>query len=318
MSLHSNKLVLGIDGGGSKTLASLAVLSGGGEFHVVGRGTAGASNMNATGIAPAAAAVQLAIERAFQSAGTQLRRVAALCMGMSGAGRAEEQQTWVNWAQENEVAEQIDVVTDAETVLAAGTPEGIGVALIAGTGSLAFGMNQVEKIARAGGWGYLLGDEGGGYQIGLAALKAITKAVDGRGCETCLQSMIFHALGLDNLQALIRYVYHPESKRSDIAALSKLVFEAAENEDHVAREILQQAVTELAELVQAVVSRLHFTGENYALALTGGVLLYQREYRVSFLEQLHSLQLEPSSVECVDDPSLGAIRIAVRRLNERE
>lgn len=318
MSLHSNELVLGIDGGGSKTLASLAVLSEGGDFHVVGRGTAGASNLNAIGIVPAAAAVQRAIELAFQSTGTQPRRVAALCMGMSGAGRAEEQQTWVNWAQENQVAEQIDVVTDAETVLAAGTPEGIGVALIAGTGSLAYGMNQTGQIARAGGWGYLLGDEGGGYQIGLAALKAIAKAVDGLGRETCLQSMILHALGLDDPRALIRYVYDHKSKRSDIAALTKLVFEAAENEDHVAREILQQAVTELAELVQVVVSRLHLTKENYALALTGGLLLQQREYRVSLLEQLHFQQREPSSVECVDDSSLGAIRIAIRRLNAAE
>lgn len=274
--------------------------------------------MNAVGIDPAAAAVQLAIELAFQSAGTQPRRVAALCMGMSGAGRTEEQQTWVNWAQENQVADLIDVVTDAETVLAAGTPKGVGVALIAGTGSLAYGTNQAGQIARAGGWGYLLGDEGGGYQIGLAALKAITKAVDGRGPETCLQSMVFRALDLDDPQALIRYVYHPESKRSDIAALSKLVFEAAESEDHVAREILQLAVTELAELVQAVVSRLHFTNENYAMALTGGLLLQQREFRVSLLEQLHSQQREPSSVECVDDSSLGAIRIAIRRLKAAE
>ncbi|WP_339728614.1 BadF/BadG/BcrA/BcrD ATPase family protein [uncultured Gimesia sp.] len=315
MSLHSNQLVLGIDGGGSKTLASLAVLSEGSSFHVVGRGIAGASNLNAIGVESAAVAVQLAIQRAFESASTKPRTVAALCMGMSGAGRTEEQQAWIQWAQGNKVAEQIDVVTDAQTVLAAGTSKGIGVALIAGTGSLAYGVNQAGKVARAGGWGYLLGDEGGGYQIGLAALKAITKSVDGCGPETCLQPMVLHALGLDEPRALIRYVYHHESKRSEIAALSELVFEAAETDDQLACEILQQAARELAELVQAVASRLHFTSENYALVLTGGVLLYQRVYRVSLLEQLHSMQIEPSSVECVDDSSLGAIRIAVRRWN---
>lgn len=318
MSLHSNQLILGIDGGGSKTLASLAVLSEGDEFHVVGQGTAGASNLNAIGVESAATAVQLAIQRAFQSAGTQSRMVAALCMGMSGAGRAEEQQIWMHWAQENKVAEHIDIVTDAETALAAGTPEGIGVALIAGTGSLALGTNQAGQTARAGGWGYLLGDEGGGYQIGLAALKVVAKSVDGRGPETRLQSLILHVLDLDDPRALIRYVYHHESKRKQIAALSKLVFDAAEYDDQAAREILQQAVKELAELVQAVVSRLHFANENYALALTGGVLLQQREYRVSLLEHLHSVGQEPASVACVDDASLGAIRLAVRRLKVAE
>ncbi|MCA9017410.1 MAG: hypothetical protein KDA77_18960 [Planctomycetaceae bacterium] len=318
MPLQSNQLVLGIDGGGSKTLASLAVLSEGGEFHVVGRGTSGASNLNTVGVESAAAAVQLAIERAFQSTGTQTRTVAALCMGMSGAGRTEEQQVWMHWAQDNGVADQVVVVTDAETVLAAGAPEGIGVALIAGTGSLAFGINQTGKMVRAGGWGYLLGDEGSGYQIALAALKAIAKAVDGRGPETRLQSMILHTLGLNDPRALIRYVYHHENKRSEIAALSKLVFEAAENDDPVSREILQQAVTELAELVQTVVSRLHFANENYALVLTGGLLLQQPDYRVSLLEQLHSMHQKPKSVACVDDASLGAIRIAVRRWNATE
>jgi len=316
MSLQSNQLVLGVDGGGSNTPVSLAVVSAGDEFHIVGRGAAGASNLNSSGLKAATGQVQLAIQRAFESAGTQPKTVAALCMGMSGAGRIAEQEAWTKWAQVNKVAERTSIVTDAETVLAAGTPEGFGVAVIAGTGSLAFGKNAAGEMARAGGWGYLLGDEGSGYQIALAAIKAVLKSVDGRGPETCLQTALLSTLELDDPQAFIGYIYRPESNRSEIAALSKLVFEAAETGDYVALTILQQAVEELAGLVKAVVTRLNFSNETYALALTGGMLLFQQDYRVSVLERLLQLEISPSAIECVDDASLGAIRIAARLLNE--
>lgn len=316
MALESKQLVLGIDGGGSKTLVSLAVVSDRNEYQIVGRGTSGASNLNVVGFDAAASQVQLAIQRAFESAGTQPQTVAALCMGMAGAGRVEEQETWMKWARESQVAKRAGIVTDAETILSAGTPEGIGVALIAGTGSLAFGKNEAGEVARAGGWGYLLGDEGSGYQIAMAAMKAILKSVEGRGPETCLQATMLRALKLEDSQDLIGYVYRSEHNRSEIAALSKLVFDAAEAEDIVAVMILQQAVEDLAELVKAVVLQLHFSNENYALALTGGVLLHQREYRVSFLARLRQLEIEPSSIECMDDASLGAIRIAARSLND--
>jgi len=312
MSLQLEQLVLGIDGGGSKTRASLAMISSRNEYQVVGQGASGASNLNATGLSVATGQVQLAIQRAFEAAGTPSQKVAAICMGMSGAGRDDERQAWLNWAQENNVADRIQIVTDAETVLASGTPEGTGVALISGTGSLAFGINETGEVARAGGWGYLLGDEGSGYQIAIAAIKAILKSVDGRGLETCLQPAILQTLGLKAPDALIGFVYRSESNRREIAVLSKLVFEAAEKGDHVAREILHRAIESLSELVKAVVSRLHFSGDGYALALTGGVLIHQQDFRLTFLERLSQLQIEPSTIECVDDASLGAIRIAAR------
>lgn len=313
-SLHSRQLVLGIDGGGSKTSASLAVVSENREFHVVGRGTAGASNLNAVGLEAAGGELKRAVELAFESAGTQPHRVAVLCMGMSGAGRPAEQNAWAEWALQNQLADEVVVVTDAETVLAAGTPDGAGVALIAGTGSLAFGKDAGGVEARAGGWGYLLGDEGSGYQLAVAAIKAILQAVDGRGPDTLLQSRILQALRLASAEELIGYVYQDPGDRREVARLSRLVFAAAAEDDPVACSILTQGVNELAELVLAVTRRLQFEAGGYALALTGGLLLQQRDYRVSLLERLAEQRLTPATVECVDDPSLGALRIAVRLL----
>lgn len=314
MNLQSKQLVLGIDGGGSTTRAALAVVAETFEFHVVGRGTAGASNFNSCGWEAATEQVQQAIQIAFESAGTEVHRVAAICLGMSGAGRTAEQQAWKRWVEKSSIAEQVTVVTDAETVLAAGTPEGSGVALIAGTGSLAFGKNTSGEVARAGGWGYLLGDEGSGYQITLAAMRGIARAFDGRGPETGLQVAFLESLDLNDPRELIGYLYHPERERSEIAGLSRLVFESAEQGDVVARNILQQAICELTELVQSVVSRLSFSSGDYALALTGGILLHQRDFRVSLLERLREQNREPATIECVDDASLGAVRLAIKGL----
>lgn len=312
--LQSRQLVLGIDGGGTKTAATLAVVSDDQNFHVVGRGTAGASNLNAVGLDAAASELQRAVELAFQSAGAEPHTVSVLCLGMAGAGRPAEQHAWAEWAVQNQIAKEVVVVTDAETVLAAGTPAGTGVALIAGTGSLAFGKGADGTQTRAGGWGYLLGDEGSGYQLAIAAIKAILRAVDGRGPETVLQSRFLKALNLNVPEEMIGYLYQDPGDRGRIARLSGLVFEAAADEDAVARSIVDQGAQELSELVLAVAQRLHFKADAYALALTGGILLHQRDYRVSLLERLAEQQLAPATIECVEDPSLGAVRIAVRLL----
>lgn len=316
MSRQLKQLVLGIDGGGSNTRAFLAKVSSLTEFQVVGKGTAGASNLNAVGLSEAASQVQLAIQRAFEAATISPGSVGALCMGMSGAGRDDERDAWHVWAHQSQVAGKIQIVTDAETVLAAGTPDGVGVALIAGTGSLAFGKNERGEVTRAGGWGYLLGDEGSGYQIAIAAIKAILKSVDGRGPKTGLEAAILPSLNLEKPEALIQFVYQSESNRREIAALSKFVFAAAEEGDKVAVTILDLAVESLADLVKAVVSRLGFSDEGYALAMTGGVLLHQQEFRLSLLACLSESQIKASSITCVDDASLGAIQIAARLLME--
>lgn len=312
MSSSSKELVLGIDGGGSKTLVSLAEVSANSDPQIIAQGTAGASNLNAVDFEVATEQVKLAIQRAFESAGVPCEAVARLCMGMSGAGRSAEQDAWFQWAEENQVARQTRIVTDAETVLAAGTPEGIGVALISGTGSLSYGKNETGEVARAGGWGYLLGDAGSGYQIAMHAIRAILKSTEGRGPHTSLQTAFLQALGFDEAGRLLSFVYQSENQRSEIAVLCKLVFEAAAADDAVSQTILRDESEALAELVKAVVTRLHFSNADYALALTGGILLHQPNYRLAVLAHLQRLQVEPSAVECVEDASLGAVRIAAR------
>src|SRR5207244_11602264 len=99
--------------------------------------------------------------------------VAAACLGLAGAARPEDQKVIQDWARAVSLAQAVEVTTDAAILLAAGTPEGWGLALVAGTGSIAYGRTADGRTARAGGWGYLMGDEGSAYAMVLAGLQAV-------------------------------------------------------------------------------------------------------------------------------------------------
>src|SRR5205823_15045021 len=127
---------------------------------VLGRGQAGSGNPRAAGFDAAQTNIASAIDAAFADAKLPLTTAAAACFGLAGAGREIEQQRIASWAEKHGIAQNVRVTGDAEPILAAASPENCGVALICGTGSLAWGRNRAGVIARAGGWGYLLGDEG--------------------------------------------------------------------------------------------------------------------------------------------------------------
>src|SRR5262249_25550754 len=133
----SADLVLGIDGGGTRTVALLATRRPGG-WQVLGRGEAGPSNRQTVGTVAALAALDEATDRAFAAAGKQRHTVRAACLGLAGAGRLGDQEVVHEWAARKSLAARVDVIEDAALLLAAGTPEGCGVAVVAGTGSMAF------------------------------------------------------------------------------------------------------------------------------------------------------------------------------------
>src|SRR5689334_7188097 len=152
-------LVIGVDGGGTKTSAWLARLSP--SCHgPLGRGQAGPGNPRAVGFETAPRNIGLAIDEAFAAAGIPPVTLARACLALAGADRPAERAQLEAWGSQRHLAEQLIVTNDAEPILAAGAENGWGVALICGTGSFAFARNAAGQTARCGGWGYLLGDEG--------------------------------------------------------------------------------------------------------------------------------------------------------------
>jgi len=305
-------LVLGIDGGGTKTTALLAD----GEGRILGRGFAGSSNYHTIGLAAAGEALLEGIRAAFAEAGEALRPVAAACLGLAGVDRPEDRELIRAWAREARVAEEVLVVNDGAIVLAAGTPDNWGVAVISGTGSIAWGRNPDGATARAGGWGHLLGDEGSGYAIALEALRAVARAADGRAPATALSEAILSRLGLPSPAALIGYVYRRPLLPAEIAALAPLVDRAAGEGDEVAAGILRRAGEELALAAATVAERLGLGRPRLPLALAGGVLRRSALVREELLAALEGRgwQAEPASV--VDEPARGAVRLALAATTE--
>jgi N-acetylmuramic acid 6-phosphate etherase len=308
----STPLILAIDGGGSKTLALLADVHG----RVLGRGYGGNANYQSAGFAVASRALREAIGHAAQDAGLDAEagpreaapRIAALCLGLAGAAREEDKALYRAWAGEVFAGAAVIVTNDAELVLAAGTPDDWGVALICGTGSIAYGRNAAGQTARAGGWGYVLGDEGSGYAIGLAALRAVVAATDGRAGPTRLTDAVLAEWGLSGAEELIRRVYRESKLPPDIAALAPLVIAAAAD-DEVAAGIVADAGRELALALAAVVKRLGLVAP-VPLALAGGLLVNSNLLRraVSASAAERELRLEP--VTAVFEPAQGALRLA--------
>jgi N-acetylglucosamine kinase-like BadF-type ATPase len=302
-------LIIGVDGGGTKTVAWIAPLDDPSNTRVLGRGQAGPGNPRAAGFETAEANIAAAIEAAFADAKLPKATAAAACFGLAGAGREIEQQRIESWAKEAGIAHVVRVCGDAEPILAAASPASRGVALICGTGSLAWGRNIAGEVARSGGWGYLLGDEGSGYAIALVGLTAAVRAADGRGQPTKLLDRLMQALGAAAPQALVEQVYAPDMTRERLADLCKIVFDLAPV-DPVARVIIETAAEQLAEMVVALCHRLGLRDGEYALALAGGVILNQPLLRSQLNERLELKSLSPGSVWLVEEPVRGAVALA--------
>src|SRR5688572_27164949 len=130
----AQRLIIGVDGGGTKTDAWLARLAADGGEAVIGKGRAGPSNPRAVGFEAAKASIETSIAAAFADAGLERTKVTVACLALAGAGHASDQAEIAAWAIERSIAGAVRVTTDVEPVLAAGSPENWGVALICGTG----------------------------------------------------------------------------------------------------------------------------------------------------------------------------------------
>ncbi len=302
------ELVLGIDGGGTKTAAWLARRAEDSEPRVIGQGMSGASNPHTVGFPEALRALDAAVAAAFRSANIEPAEVSAAVLALAGSDRDENRRRLERWAHDRRLARVFRVVHDAAPLLAAGTPDGWGVALIGGTGSYDFGRSCEGAPARAGGWGYLLGDEGGAYAMALAGLRAAALAVDRRGPATALVDAFMVRLGIAKPMDLIPAVYRMANDRRTIASLAEVVFESAAH-DFQARSIVDQGAADLAGLVRSVIDKLGIS-EPYALAVSGGELVGNKEFRDAVVSLLGCDNATPNRVTIVRDPVAGAVLLA--------
>lgn len=312
-----SEYLLGIDGGGTGTTCLLARRDG----TVLGRGSAGPSNYLSVGAERALSAINDAVDQAFQSAGIARQQVPVACLGLAGAGRPADEQRLRELLAPLQLAAEVVITHDAAIALAAGLPdpEGAGIVIIAGTGSIAFGRNQAGETARAGGWGWLLGDEGSGYTIGRTALIAVLAAYDGRKPPTGLRAAILDAWKLQSPAEIVGRVYNNPDQRRQIAALAGIVIEQARQGDAAAQAIMDEAAHDLAMLALAVAAQLHIDEDALAgVVLSGGIFRAAGDLVVAPLRSTITAHLpEAQIIDRHAEPVEGAIRIAQIRLNRR-
>ena len=296
-------IFLGVDGGQSSTTA----LVGSADGTVLGAGIGGPCNhaTAAEGRDKLMRAVRECVGAALREAalpGDTRFRVA--CFGMSG-GPADKRAILAEILP----ADQLVVTDDAVIALSGAMAGGEGVIAIAGTGSIAFGRDAAGLTARAGGWGYIFGDEGGAFDIARRALRAALRAEEGWGPSTALTQMLLAKTGMRNMNAVLHLFYTPEWPRSRVARLAREVSAAAEAGDAVARAIVERCGVELAEFARAVAQRLWSAGTPVRVAHIGGVftspVLYER-YRKE-IEQSGYMSAAP-----LLGPAAGALLEAYR------
>ena len=297
--------VLGIDAGGTKTICLLADETG----QVIGEARGDGANLQATG--------ELEVEKVLHhvmdaAIGDRDIRPAAICLGIAGVDRPEDTAAVHSIMRRIGFKARVIVVNDALVALVAGAGDAEGLVIVAGTGSIAYGRDASGRAARAGGWGYLLGDEGGGFWIGRAALTAVVRQFDGRGPVTILTPMILERLGLVTPSELIHEIYYRDVHRHVIASLAILVQRAMEQRDAIAAEILNRAGAELASAAGSVITRLEMRGTEVSdrarrRHLSRGFRRWSMTWRGAYRRLRRARRSAAFEVE----PAVGAVRLAL-------
>jgi N-acetylglucosamine kinase-like BadF-type ATPase len=287
---------LGVDGGQSSTTALIGDQTG----RVIGFGRGGPCYQTR-------AALHDCLVSACRQAGLTPDSVLFASAWLGFSGGAEDKEAIV---REMVRADKLNLTHDASIALSGAIAGDAGIIVIAGTGSMAFGRNTAQRTARAGGWGYIFGDEGGGFDLTRQALRAALRFEEGWGPPTSLHAILLAETESKSANELLHRWYTQEFSRPVVAAYSNLVDQAAEAGDIVAQKLLSNAAQELALLAHAVREQLFRAGEKVRVAYSGGVFRSRTLLeRFRMILELHD-RLEV--VAPVYGPAAGALIEAYR------
>ncbi len=304
-------IVIGIDGGGSKTHAMVADEQGRMIAETIGPGSAvrpGQAEHSANVIADV-------VRDALASCDMTHVVPRALCVGVAGAGREAERQALWQALVSRDLASELVIHSDFSVALDDAFGDGPGVLVISGTGSVAFGRSPTGATSRCGGWGPVCGDEGSGAWIGRKALSVVTSAADGREPETALTGAILTAAEVNETSDLIAWA--ADAPPAQLATLAPVVLSIADSGDLRANALVSLAVEELVLHVRSLARQL-FGDERAALsvALSGGMLSRGTTLRK---RMEHRLKSAVPGAQVRSEPVIaarGAVRAALRIVGE--
>lgn len=309
-AIRKSGLLIGFEGGGTKTTCLIV----GHDGSVRGRGVGGPSNILVVGKEKTSGSLLAAIKDATGGKGLG-EPASALCIGAAGSGNPEGKKLMQEVLSSLQLSERNVIVHDGVIALMGATAGKPGIVLISGTGSVCFGMNSGGEFGRASGWGYIIGDEGSGYDIARRAMVAALRAHDMRGEKTVLVKKLKERLGLSSIEDLVKKVYAEAMPRDQVSALAPLVLEAAREGDVVAKDLLEYAGKELGVAAVAVARQLDMLEEEFEVATMGGVLDNFGESLLAPLYiTIHDSAPHAKLVRARFKPAVGAVIMAAKEI----
>jgi len=301
------RYVLGIDAGGTKTRALLADETG----QVIGAALGGGANLKTHGELEVEKVLHHVAEVAESRGGS---RPDAVALGIAGADRPHDQAVLLGVLRRIGFKNRVVITNDARIAFVAGSDNRVGLALVCGTGSIAWGCNARGEIARSGGRGWHVGDEGSGFWIGEEAIRSVLRAVDGRGPSTALTQRLFDHFEVAGVDGLISAVYDGEYPRHRVATFASKVEGAASEGDAVATEILDSAAAELVLAAHTVIGRLELETAPYDVVLAGGTFAVLRSLEAEVARRLATPNARVRRLDA--EPAMGAVRLAIEELEK--
>ncbi|MGH1396819.1 MAG: N-acetylglucosamine kinase [Trichormus sp.] len=314
--------VLGIDGGGSKTVCILMDE----QHQIIGRGEAGAANYQSIGKAAACKSIAAAI---YQAANEALKlttsiTITSICLGLAGVSRAADIEIVKSIVIELQNDQSLPIIwdlppsniiicNDALIALVGGIGHPQGIVVAVGTGSIVFGRNAEGETKRVGGWGYILGDEGSAYQIAIAGMQAALKAYDGRIKYTRLVEDFSQHLSLTSIEDLIAVIYRGGWGVKEIAALAPIVDLAAACDDEVANNIIDDAVQELVTATSTVIASIFKPNSVFEIVTTGSVWHGKAEIQQRFKISMINKYPQVNIIFPRHEPAYGAGLLALQQ-----
>ncbi|MEO8587635.1 MAG: BadF/BadG/BcrA/BcrD ATPase family protein [Acidobacteriota bacterium] len=301
---------IGIDGGGTRTRAVVARE----DLVPLGRGASGPANAATRPLPGVVESVREAASDALAAANLKDIPPEAVVVGLAGIDSIRDRQPLLSALEAVFGRSRLLLTSDAQIALSGAAPERVdapAVVVIAGTGAIAFGQGEGGATARAGGFGPLLSDEGGGYAIAREGLVAVVREIDGRGPPTAIKDLLFSTGGVSSLPELLERVYRSEGGAADVAAYFPVVLDAARRGDAEARRILGEAGRDLALAVVTVVRKLGLESVSFPVATIGGVFAAGAFVTDPLVEAIRRVAPLARVGPAAYPPEMGAIRLAL-------
>lgn len=307
MKVYERRYYIGIDGGATKTMVCLGDKSG----DIIEVIKLGASNYHTIGIKRTKKVLKEALDAIVQDHNVSLHEIKGICFGGAGIDSKDGVGIITNLFRELGYNNELRVCNDALIALVGANDGYNGGVVIGGTGSVALGVDDQDKLHKVGGWGHILDDKGSGYAIGRDALSRIMEFHDGRGDETALWEKIKKHLNIETPEQITDFVYCDTTNKDDVAGIAPLVLDLYEK-DNVATQIVEEAISNLNDLVDALARNIK--KDSFSLGIYGSIIVKNHEVKTQLTDKIHEKYPEINVHLPYKKAYVGALEIAIGKV----